>query len=91
MAADRPESEPAKSAPGLPGKIAPADLEALNQALRALFGECVLREPPAGRNPWAADAVVALRAAWHFLMRFEPVLTDSLHVPLMNLKAHSSR
>jgi hypothetical protein len=86
MAADTSEAEPAKSAPGLPEKIAPGDLEALNEALSVLFGELrVARNLPPGETHGRLSAVVALSAAWRFLMRFEPVLTKSLHVPLMSL------
>ena len=51
MAADTSEAEPAKSAPGLPEKIAPGDLEALNEALSVLFGELrVARNLPPGET-----------------------------------------
>jgi hypothetical protein len=43
MATEAPESESADAAPCLPEKIAPADLEALNQGLEELFGELRLR------------------------------------------------
>jgi hypothetical protein len=86
MSADTSESEPAKSAPGLPEKIAPGDLEALNEGLSVLFGELrVARNLPPGETNGRQNAVVALGAAWRFLMRFEPVLTESLQVPLMSL------
>lgn len=86
MTADVPESEPADAAPSLPEKIGPADLEALNQALGALFVELrFARGLPPGETHGRLGAVVALRAAWGFLMRFEPALAESLHVPLMSL------
>jgi hypothetical protein len=40
---------------------------------------------PPGETHGRLGAVVALRAAWDFLMRFEMALTESLHVPLMSL------
>ena len=86
MAADTSEAEPAKGAPGLPEKVAPGDLEALNEALSVRFGELrVARNLPPGETHGRLSAVVALSAAWRFLTRFEPVLTETLHVPLMNL------
>jgi hypothetical protein len=86
MATDVPESEPADAAPSLPEKIGPADLEALNQALGALFVELrFARGLPPGETHGRLGAVVALDAAWGFLMRFEPALAESLHVPLMSL------
>lgn len=86
MATDVPESEPADAAPSLPEKIGPADLEALNQALGALFDELrFARGLPPGETHGRLGAVVALRAAWGFLMQFEPALAESLHVPLMSL------
>jgi hypothetical protein len=86
MATDVPESEAADAAPSLPEKIGPADLKALNQALGALFVELrFARGLPPGETHGRLGAVVALRAAWGFLMRFEPALAESLHVPLMSL------
>ena len=86
MATEAPESESAEDASSLPEKIGPADLEALNQALAALFGELRFAHTvsPSEKHR-RLGAVVALRAAWGFLMRFEPVLAEGLHVPLMNL------
>ncbi|MGA8755667.1 MAG: type II toxin-antitoxin system HicB family antitoxin [Stellaceae bacterium] len=86
MAADTFEAEPAKSEPGLPEKIAPGDLDALNEARSVLFsGLRVARNLPLGETGGRLGAVVALSAVWRFLMRFEPVLAESLHVPLMSL------
>ncbi len=86
MAAEVPESELADAAPSLPEKIGPADLEALNQALGALFVELRFAHGlPPGETHGRLSAVVTLRAAWGFLIRFEPVLAESLHVPLMSL------
>lgn len=86
MAAETSEAEPGKSAPGLPEKIAPCDLEALNEALSVLVGELrVARNLPPGETHGRLSGVVAPSAAWRFLMRFEPVLTESLHVALVIL------
>ena len=86
MATEAPESEPAEHAPRLPEHIGAADLEALNQALAALLGELrFARSLPPGETQGRLGAVVALGTAWRFLTRFEPVLTETLHVPLMNL------
>lgn len=86
MATEPPESEPAKIAPSLPGTIGPADLEALNHALAALFQKLrSARSLPPGETHGRISAVVALSAAWRFFTRFEPVLTEKLHVPLMSL------
>jgi hypothetical protein len=40
---------------------------------------------PRGSSDGRLSAAVALSAAWRFLIRLEPVLVESLHVPLMNL------
>jgi hypothetical protein len=79
MATENPESESSAAAPILPDNIGPADLKALNQALAALFGELrFARSLSPGES-------VALGAVWRFLMRFEGVLAEGLHVPLMSL------
>ena len=68
MAAEVPESELADAAPSLPEKIGPADLEALNQALGALFVELRFAHGlPPGETHGRLGAVVTLRAAWGFL------------------------
>lgn len=86
MATEAPQSEPAEAAPSLPEKIGPADVEALNQALAELFGKLrFARTHPPGETHGRLGAVVALSASWRFLMRFDRVLAESLHVPLMNL------
>ena len=86
MATESPEAEPAGDARSLPEEVGPADLEGLNQALAALFAELrFARSLPPGETHGRLGAVVALRAAWGFLIRFEPVLAQSLHVPLMSL------
>jgi hypothetical protein len=86
MVPEAPESESATAALSLPEKIEPADLEALNQAIGALF---VLlrhaRDLSLGEPHGRQGAVVALHAVWGFLTRFEPVRSESLHVPLMSL------
>jgi hypothetical protein len=72
--------------PSLPEEIAPADLEALNQALAGLFKE--LRSAlslPSDQTHERLRAVAALSSVWRFLTRFESVLAESLHVPLMSL------
>ena len=86
MATEARHPDPAQATPNLPEKIAPADLEALNHALAALFQD--LRSAwslPPGETHGRLNAVVALSAAWRFLTQFEPVLTETLHVPLMSL------
>jgi hypothetical protein len=86
MATEAPESEPAEDAPRLPEYVVAADLEALNQALAALFQDLrSARSLPPGETHGRLSAVVALSAAWRFFTRFEPVLTETLHVPLMSL------
>ena len=66
--------------------IGPTDLEALNEALAALFHQLRLaRSLPPGETHGRLNAVVALGAAWRFLARFEPVLPETLHVPLISL------
>jgi hypothetical protein len=89
MATDPPEPETAGDLPGgLPEKIGPADLEALNRALAALFGELrFARKRPPGKTDGRLAAVVALSAAWRFLVSFELVLQEGLHVPLLNLNS----
>src|SRR5712691_5060325 len=86
MATEAPESEPAEDAPRLPEHVGAADLEALNQALAVLFQELrFARSLPPGETHGRLSAVVALSAAWRFFTRFEPALTETLHVPLMSL------
>jgi len=86
MAPEAHNPDPAEATPDLPDKIAPADLEALNHALAGLFQELrFARSLPPGETHGRLSAAVALGAAWRFLTRFEPVLTETLHVPLMSL------
>ncbi len=86
MAAEAHNRDPAEARPDLPEKIGPADLEALNQALAELFQELrSVRNLAPGETQGRLSAVVALGAAWRFLTRFEPVLAETLHVPLMSL------
>lgn len=86
MAADLPQPDSAEAAPSLPENIAPTDLEALNQALTALFEDLRFAQNlPRGNSHGRLSAAAALSAAWRFLIRFEPVLAESLHVPLMSL------
>lgn len=86
MAAETPQPDSAEAASSLPERIAPADLEALNQALAMLFGELrFARSLPPGETHGRLGAVVALSAAWRFLVRFEAALAECLHVPLLNL------
>jgi hypothetical protein len=86
VARQPPESEPAEIASSLPEKIGPDHLDALNEALVALFGELhFARSLPPGETHGRLGAVVALSAAWRFFTRFEPVLMETLHVPLMSL------
>jgi hypothetical protein len=78
--------DPAEATRDLPEKIAPADLEALNEALAALFQELrFARGLPPGETNGRPSVLVALGAAWRFLMQFAPVLAETLHVPLMGL------
>jgi hypothetical protein len=82
MATEAPEP----ATPILPENIAPGDLGALNQAVAALFEELrFARNLPPGETHGRMGAVVALSAACRFLTQFEPVLTETLHGPLMNL------
>jgi hypothetical protein len=86
MAAEVPG--PGSAEAGLPEKIETADLEALNQALAVLLGRLRLaRLLPRGDTSGRPGAVVALHAAWDFLLLFEPVLAERLHVPLMTLQS----
>jgi hypothetical protein len=58
------------------------DSGALNQAFTALVDELRgVRCLPPGRP----SALAALGVTWRFLIQFEPVLTEGLHVPLMSL------
>jgi hypothetical protein len=67
-----PDAESAEAVPRFPEKIGPADLETLNRALAALLVELRLaRALPAGGTGGRLGAVVALRAAWDFLIHFE--------------------
>jgi hypothetical protein len=86
MATKGPESESNAATRSLPEEMGSADLQALNQAAGALFAELrFARGLQAGETRGRLGAVVALRAVWSFLTRFEPVLAESLHVPLMSL------
>jgi hypothetical protein len=86
MATEAPESGSAEAVPSLPEKIGPADLERLNEALGALFGELSFsRRFPPGKAHGRLSTVAALDAVWTFLMRFEPILAETLHVPLLHL------
>lgn len=86
MAAEALETESAEDVPGLPEKLGPADLDRLNEAVAGLFGELrSARNLPPGETHGRLSAVVALGAAWRFLTRFDPVLAETLHVPLMSL------
>lgn len=88
MAAKAPGSGPAEAVPGLPERIEAADIETLNKALAALFDELRFASSlPPGEAQGRQGAVVALRAAWKFLMQFESVLAETLHVPLLNLSS----
>jgi hypothetical protein len=88
MTTEIPESESAEAAPILPHKIGPTDLEALNQAIAALFEKLrFARSLPPGEPHERLGAVVALGAVWHFLIRFEAAWAESLHVPLMSLQS----
>jgi hypothetical protein len=86
MATDAPEPESAEVTPSLPEKIAPSDIEALNHALAAFFRELrFARTLPPGETHGRLGAVVALRAVWSFLVRFESALAETLHWPLLSL------
>ncbi len=88
MAARISESGRAEAAPGLPEIIEAADLETLNQALAALFGDLRFASSlPRGQAPDRQATVVALRAAWKFLLQFESVQAETLHEPLINLSS----
>ena len=88
MAAEVPESKGAEAVLSLPEKIAHADLETLNKALATLFDELRLASSlPPGEAQGRQGAVVALRAAWKFLMQFESVQAETLHVPLLSLSS----
>jgi hypothetical protein len=88
MAAKISESGPAEAAPGLPEILRPPNLETLNQALAALFGDLRFASSlPRGEAPGRQATVVALRAAWKFLLRFESVKAETLHEPLLNLSS----
>jgi len=80
------KSQSRLSPPPLPEKIALADLEPLNQTIATLFNQLrIARNLPPGEAHGRSGATVALSAVWQFLMQFEPVLAERLHVPLMNL------
>jgi hypothetical protein len=88
MATDPPSSEGDDfvSFGNLPETIGPDNLKSMNKALDALFG--VLRDArrlPKGSNNGRLGAVAALKAVSFFLMRFQPTLAETLHMPLLNL------
>jgi hypothetical protein len=87
MATEGTESESDPAAVSLlPEKIGTVDLETLNQAIAALMAELrIARSLPAGETHGRQGAVAALIAVWSFLARFEPVLAEKLHVPLLSL------
>jgi hypothetical protein len=86
MATKAPRPEAAEGSPSLPEKIGSPDLERLNEALTALFGKLrFARSLPPGQTNGRLGAVVALEAAWTFLMTFQPALGEGLHMPLLNL------
>ena len=88
MAAEVPESKAAEVVLSLPEKIEPADLETLNKALATLFDELRFASSlPPGEAQGRQGAVIALRAAWKFLMQFESVQAQTLHVPLLSLSS----
>jgi hypothetical protein len=88
MAAEVPETKAAEAVPSLPEKIERANLEALNKALAALFdGLRFASNLAPGEARGRQGAVVALRAAWKFLMQFESVRAETLHVPLLTLSS----
>ena len=88
MAAKISESGRTEAAPGLPEIIEAADLETLNQALAALFGDLRFASSlPRGQAPDRQATVVALRAAGKFLLRFKSAQAETLHEPLMNLSS----
>lgn len=76
----------AKSVATLPEKIAPADLEALNRAIAALFHKLrCARSLTASPLHERTSAVIAPSAVWQFLMQFGPIMAETLHTPLMSL------
>jgi hypothetical protein len=84
--AETPDSDPAEATSDLPEKIGLENLGALNEALAVLLQDLRnARRLPAGETHGRLGAVTALCATWRFLMRFEPVLAETLHVPLLNL------
>jgi hypothetical protein len=81
--ANAPEFERAEP---LPETIGPVDLERLNEALAELFKKLrFARNLPRDRAAGREGAVGALTAVFTFLMRFEPVREEILHMPLLNL------
>lgn len=88
MAAEVPESEVAEVVLSLPEKIEPIDLETLNKALATLFDELRFASSlPPGEAQGRQGAVIALRAVWTFLLQFESVQAQTLHVPLLSLSS----
>jgi hypothetical protein len=70
MATEPLEPEPAEDALSLPETIGSAELEALNLALGALFGDLrFARGLPAGETHGRLGAVVAFSAAWRVSSR----------------------
>jgi hypothetical protein len=86
MTSDVPKTKAAGIVSGLSEKIEPADLDTLNDALAELFDKLrFARNLPPGEADGRLGAVVALSAAWKFLMRFKTVQQETLYTPLLNL------
>jgi hypothetical protein len=73
----------------LPGVLDTGDLPIINQALSALLAKLrsTLRQYQNHELSDRAVTVASLNATWWFLMCFNPVLTEQLHLPLINLSA----
>ena len=89
MAAEVPESKVGRgrSQPAGEDRACPTS-KTLNKAVGALIDKLRFASGlPAGEAHGRHSAVVALRAAWGFLMRFESVQAQTLHVPLLSLSS----
>jgi hypothetical protein len=71
----------------LPAVIGDADLERLNRALAEMFDALTQAARLRHTSNYRAAAIMALRAAWTFIARFEVGLGQNLHASLIELSS----
>src|SRR5947209_1701347 len=72
----------------LPEVLNSSDLTTINDALSALYTKLRFAlNLYQSRQLDRAATLVSLNAAWQFLVCFDPVLNEQLHLPLLNLSA----